>query len=193
MKENTGEKTTFRSTRFQTFSAQKKMLHVFSRRRSASPERKSGRRGSTGADEVVDLETFYSDDWFRSVVPMLTGIAQAAPLKNWAADRGVGGLKWVVTFKSRFWCRRERALQCLLQGSYISQLHYLDSVFTALKKEHYKSGMQYFVLSVVFTTRHWLGGVNEIKINFLFRTSLEPMPLFVISFQRVMYKAIIEV
>lgn len=43
---------------------------------SASPERKSGRRGSTGADEVVDLETFYSDDWFRSVVPMLTGIAQ---------------------------------------------------------------------------------------------------------------------
>ena len=93
MKENTGEKTTFRSTRFQTFSAQKKMLHVFSRRRSASPERKSGRRGSTGADEVVDLETFYSDDWFRSVVPMLTGIAQAAPLKNWAADRGVGGLK----------------------------------------------------------------------------------------------------
>ena len=89
MKENTGEKTTFRSTRFQTFSAQKKILHVFSRRRSASPARKSGRRGSDGADEV-DLETFYSDDWFRSVVPMLPGIAQVAPLKNWAADRGLG-------------------------------------------------------------------------------------------------------
>ena len=70
------------------------MLHVFSRRRSASPARKSGRRGSDGVfEDEVDLETLYSDDWFRSVVPMLTGIAQAAPLKNWAADRAVGGLK----------------------------------------------------------------------------------------------------